>query len=400
MFKNRKIIILLALSLILIISAISIAKIPRGELSVIKRIAPFTGLRVGTLAARLTMWKGIIRMIIDRPLFGWGLETLQLKSPQYTSPDLYKLEEYRLLSRAHNELLHVAVTMGIFGLTAYLWLLFILFKWGLKFHRLIQNKTLKSLLDGALAGCIGYLVQMQFSFGVIAVTPLFWIFIGLIMTLGMVSLKNASPFPTIRWQFPERLNTQFFKVAFSAGIIIVFISLFVLALYPFMANYYEGQAKRYFQVGEWEKAFIAYHQAIRFNPQEDHYYNELGTKYYILALLVKDPQEKHLLLRKALIPLKKAKQIDPLAYAVHFNSANVYYSLALLGDKGAIFKAIESYKKAISIEPNYIRGYLYLADAYQQAGLKEKAIQSFRMALKIDPQNEAAQKALRRLLVR
>ena len=48
-------------------------------------------------------------------------------------------------------------------------------------------------------------------------------------------------------------------------------------------------------------------------------------------------------------------------------------------------EAIESYRKAIKIDPNYVDAYNNLGNALDGIGKKEEAIESYRKAIKIDP---------------
>ena len=52
---------------------------------------------------------------------------------------------------------------------------------------------------------------------------------------------------------------------------------------------------------------------------------------------------------------------------------------------GMIDKSIESYKKAISIKPDYIEAYINMGLAYQHLGKLEEAIEEFKKALLVKP---------------
>jgi len=56
-------------------------------------------------------------------------------------------------------------------------------------------------------------------------------------------------------------------------------------------------------------------------------------------------------------------------------------------DQGKLTEATEVFKLVISMYPNSSTGYISLADAYNKAGQKALAIENFKKALQLDPQN-------------
>ena len=58
---------------------------------------------------------------------------------------------------------------------------------------------------------------------------------------------------------------------------------------------------------------------------------------------------------------------------------------ALLKGQGKLEEAIESYKKAISIKPDYAEAYLNMGTVFQDQGKLEEAIESYKKAISIKP---------------
>ena len=56
-------------------------------------------------------------------------------------------------------------------------------------------------------------------------------------------------------------------------------------------------------------------------------------------------------------------------------------------DQGKVAEAVEVYKLAVAMYPNSASGYSSLGAAYQKAGQKSLAVQNFRRALELDPQD-------------
>jgi putative inorganic carbon (HCO3(-)) transporter len=134
----------------------------------------------GSTAQHLYIWKHVVQLIRARPLLGWGLETLGEVFP-YDRESLVRYFGIRpvTVDRAHNDLLQVTVSVGIPGALAYIgfWVLV-----GATAVRLWRRHTgpARLLAAGWLAGLVAYLIQAQFSFSTVALTPLVWLMAGAI----------------------------------------------------------------------------------------------------------------------------------------------------------------------------------------------------------------------------
>lgn len=132
----------------------------------------------GSAAQRLYTWKGTVQLVRTRPWLGWGLETLGEVFPydRRTMVPLFGLRPV-IIDRAHNDLLHVAVSVGAPGAMSYaaFWGLVVYSAW-----RLVQRteRSNRILASGWLAAVVAYLLQAQFSFSTVAVTPLVWLLAG------------------------------------------------------------------------------------------------------------------------------------------------------------------------------------------------------------------------------
>jgi tetratricopeptide (TPR) repeat protein len=72
----------------------------------------------------------------------------------------------------------------------------------------------------------------------------------------------------------------------------------------------------------------------------------------------------------------------------HFNLGNAYY------ESGKWKEAIESYKQAIRIDPDFAEAHHDLGVAYGELGKHEEAIKSFKQAIRIDPDYAEAHRNL------
>lgn len=132
----------------------------------------------GSTAQHLYLWGKTLDLIQKRPLLGWGLETLRRVFP-YQRQELVRVFGLRpvIIDRAHNDVLQVAVSIGIPGALAYVTFWILVLAAGARLARRVSGEA-RILSAGFLAGLVGYLVQVQFSFSAVEVTPLVWLLAG------------------------------------------------------------------------------------------------------------------------------------------------------------------------------------------------------------------------------
>lgn len=156
-----------------------------------RRVADFvqdTSQQTGTVGQRLWIWRGTLGAVAARPWFGWGLESLGRVFPQFEPPGRQAAGLTGLIiDRAHNDYLQVAVSSGVLGLAAYLWLL--LRAAGAAWRGLRSNGTSplqRSLLLALTAAAAAHLLAMGMNLSTVSESPSFWGFLGLIATLSTI----------------------------------------------------------------------------------------------------------------------------------------------------------------------------------------------------------------------
>ncbi|MGB4313251.1 MAG: O-antigen ligase family protein [Natronincolaceae bacterium] len=133
-------------------------------------------------AGRVFIWERVLKLISQRPLFGYGLETLGIVFTERFYCDV--VERYNrviIFDKAHNEYLHIAVTTGVPALMAYLYfVLNIVIK-------AIKNVGKNIMIIPLLCSVIGYLVQAFFNISVVSVAYVYWIALGMLsnITIGV-----------------------------------------------------------------------------------------------------------------------------------------------------------------------------------------------------------------------
>jgi O-antigen ligase len=127
-------------------------------------------------SGRLKIWEITWHVIQDHPIFGTGPENLKsiVHKEHKKEIDEYYRVKRTSFDKAHNEFLHIAAVSGIPSLIIYLSILILIFKENLKKMR--QDKIHFIVAIAVL----GYLIQAFFNISVIAVAPVYWIFLGFI----------------------------------------------------------------------------------------------------------------------------------------------------------------------------------------------------------------------------
>ncbi len=136
---------------------------------------------------RLTVTKDCLRMLKDRPLFGWGLGTFPTAYPPYQS-----FYSNIFVNEAHNDYMQFLVEMGLPGLAVMVWFVVVLFRGAWR-----KLKGGKLGVNGCLAlagwlGCVGILVHSFFDFNLQVAANAAWFYtLAAMVTAPAVSEPKA-----------------------------------------------------------------------------------------------------------------------------------------------------------------------------------------------------------------
>lgn len=135
---------------------------------------------------RIFIWVRVLDVIKHNPVWGVGLETLDLSLTREYGNEIRSFFGYdAIVDKAHNEYLHIAATCGIPALIAYLSFVSTTVNNGYR-----QIKT-NPLILPLFCSVIGYLVQAFFNISIVAVAPIFWIFLGVLAKPAPVSVLSS-----------------------------------------------------------------------------------------------------------------------------------------------------------------------------------------------------------------
>lgn len=179
-------ILLVEKRLLLSIIPIGIAGIYFLPDSIMRRIVSIGNFADSSNSYRIKMWQIAMEIIKDHPLAGVGFGHIPFKETFETY--IRTMPTYH----AHNTYLEIAAELGIPGLIAFLFLLFVVFKYGIQKLINQENRYIKIIAAGAFAGLGGLLTHGAVE-NVIYLTRIilyFWILIGLILTLMKIKKQE------------------------------------------------------------------------------------------------------------------------------------------------------------------------------------------------------------------
>ncbi|MFH1826375.1 MAG: O-antigen ligase family protein [bacterium] len=322
----------------------------------------------GAAGSRGETWKSAFRIIADYPVFGIGPEVLKMVFPRYET-DLFRFKEafHVKQDRCHNETFDVGVTKGLITFCLYIWLLYLFFAQGLaKMKKVNQNERL--LIAGLLSASLAFLIQNQFSFGVVAITSLFWVMWGMVMVVGEKTQAEGE-----RRQAIGNIKLEEVPWFPVAGVAIAALILIYISFFSFREDIHFKTGKTLMQMGQVPQAMAAFEKSLEVFPFEGGTISHLGIAYLNLA------RQKADYLQKGIAILNYGTKIDPYNADNYFLLTKIYLTVNKLAE--AESNALISLK----IDPYYAEVYLTLGIIYEEQGKLALAAANYEQAFFINP---------------
>lgn len=312
------------------------------------------GLR--SVESRLEIWPATLKMIAERPIFGYGQELFKESFEKFAPQKLLELEDiHNKADRAHNEILDLASSIGVVGLLSYLCLLFIVIKFGIK-------KYNNPLIFAGSTSLLVLFVNNMFEFSVTTNYTLWWLFLGIIVVLS--GEKRSVNLAILK----KRMTSYLFLIA--SVLIVLFISFFTI-IKPIVADYYYNDGQTPASSLLYFNAVDRFKMAAEANPYEI-YYDFRGAEFSLLgANNTLEDFYKNLLISQSEWFLQRAKNLGAENFAEFFHLKGRLMFLQNNPDSAIKFLIIASQKSPIDT------GILLdLAEAYMQ---KKSPIESMRI---------------------
>jgi O-antigen ligase/Flp pilus assembly protein TadD len=368
--------------------------------------------------SRLQEWGGALRLIGERPIVGWGLDTFRAEYPRVRSLLAVQLDP-AVAATPHNQWLYLSYAGGIPALLLYLALLVVLAWRTLAFLRDPTGDYARKLLVCLLAaGVVAYEAQSLFSFSLVTVTPLAAVLQG-----GLVALTRRAPSkplaPLVRRRSADLAPGTVVSMVLGIGLLLLSLPFLAEGVRQVMADRAEYAATRSTDLSA---ALRQFRRAASLSPRDPQYALSLGNAYYEASpddpTLVAEalaaywqghgrPAESDLEYSVARVQAATG-QLDSAEAGVRATLArDPYHALSLQLLASILLarpaasqhapEAVSRLKLALEIQPTNARSWVLLGQASELTGDTDAARYAYLQALRFDPANETAKSAIERL---
>ncbi len=362
--------------------------------------------------SRIFQYLAAIAIIKDYPAFGIGPDTIGIIYQKYLAK-VFSVQEsdggfwFPRQDRIHNDILDTAVTRGIFGLGTYVWVLWAFGRHIMKNYQRIHTQY-KLLLLGLLSGILSYLIQNQFSFGNTPIVSLFWVMMGMCLSIVKLNKTEGIVMADIRAletednqevmkpangkkklpehaQSPGKIVVPFRLICRWLGCSIALVAtgfalVFILRVYR--SDVYFEHGRRIIEYEKenlpmvTEKGLYCIRQAVLLNPYETFYRDELCRTYMQVALKTNNETW----IQKAYGEANNTLRLIPEHFMAFFHLGMIHQFLAERFGRNTIDSAITWYNKAIEADPFQSVFYSNLASVYTKKGDLDQAMKALHHA--------------------
>lgn len=318
----------------------------------------------GAAGSRTETWKSAFKIIADHPLFGIGPEVLKMVFPRYET-ELFRFKEafHVKQDRCHNETFDVPVTKGLISFFLYVWIIFTLFRVAFSKSKRASDPQ-RLMLAGLLAAILAYLVQNQFSFGVVAITSLFWVMWGMVMALGE---ERAAEKPT-------QLDWREIPWIPAAAVLAVALLLIYVSFFSFRSDVLFKAGKTYLETRNLPQAVEQLQASLKVYPFEGTTVSHLGIAYLNLGKI-----------DEAVKVLRYGNVVDPYNADNYYMLSKVYLSHYDRGAKEAMEEAVRYADIALKIDPYYAEEYETAGMIFERQGKTKEAAALYEKAFHVNP---------------
>lgn len=362
--RRNSIIIITILALILAVFFSFKGKLADSEVEFIRRLATIS-LSDGAVNNRLMVWRMALNDFKFHPLLGVGMENFDVIYNKYYTPDISE----NWFDRTHNVYLDQLMAGGIFGLAAYLAILFYLF------YLLFKNRREDYYRFAALFSLlIAYAIHNFFVFDTLNTSFLF------IFLVGLISFKEKDD--EAGAEKTVQPNNKAFNKVF-AGLIIVNIFVFYKLVYlPVKINHaiYNGY---YYVVADTFRSYESFKEALDYKFGSVEAAVQLNKMLDVLESEGANAQVKENYYKLDKEKLKSVSDDYPLEIKTKIYLGqlilNYYKDVKELDEAEALFK------ESMRLSPARVEPYYLLYNLYSKKGEKEKARASLEDLVKLLP---------------
>jgi putative inorganic carbon (HCO3(-)) transporter len=266
------------------------------------------------ITVRGIYYKAAFEGIKSSPIFGVGFENFRIIYPKYRQPEDSIYHKNVIPTMVHNGYIQLAMTNGIPALILYLALV------GMILFSLIKRKNYFFV-----AAIAGYMVQDLTGWLEIALTPFFWIILGLCSPTNGDQIKGYSLTKVIAW----------LCLAFTA-----FLSFDSINRLHADNIFYKAQVVKNYNLLD-----INIKEGLEFVSDDFYYYDLVGTLYLKQFAKTGDVDTY----KKSVVMLDRAHTLNPFDIYVLIHRLDIE-TMAL--KQGIISKPLELADKIIAMDKN------------------------------------------------
>jgi putative inorganic carbon (HCO3(-)) transporter len=335
----------------------------------------------GSVAARLTIWRASLELIVDRPVLGYGPDGMGLVFPRVYPPQLvYYQGRGLIVDRAHNLFLDWTLTTGVLGLAAELALLTTYFAAGWRAVQKTLGAETRLLLVACLTAVAGHTIGNLVSFNVTATATANWLLMALTVALSAPERSGGSDEAAHRstWQ-SHRWPALWLRLAIVAT---VGVAVAHANIRPSVADVAGRIFERRSAAGDWPGAIKASSRAVALWPTEPAHHLSLSWAHLQQAQVSGgDPLPS---LRQAEAQLLAARDLRPKDFRIWSALGELYGKWGNRWDKARLLMAHKAYGMATSLAPNLATLYAAWGVVYLEGGHSSQASTLFRRAVDLD----------------
>ena len=140
-----------------------------------------------TCDTRVGIYRNTLHMIAEHPFLGVGINTFSRSYSQYRTAQVEATNPTADGYYAHNNFLHMAGEMGLFGLATFLFFLFLVFQAAWKAFKKNKDPYLKAFAISVFAAIMAYLINglTETSLYHPRLVMIFWLMVGLALSFAL-----------------------------------------------------------------------------------------------------------------------------------------------------------------------------------------------------------------------
>lgn len=324
-------------------------------------------LNSGSSAVRISLWSSSFSAVKQR-WFGYGLDNQAEALISFYQPDWAINNKVNVVvDRGHNLILDHLLTLGVIGLSLFLFFYYLIFK------RLNENiKNDDTFLSKALwLALSAYLISLLFNFAVVTTSIYFWAYLALIVSLNFkTELKSEAEVKKLDW-----ISISLLSLAALLALVGIRREMKTLE-----ADYFFLSAKNLFFQGQVPAAILTFTYLDQANPIHNDYHYQLINWVFDNSRDFPDESSRYIALKQ----IEKydremsAAADDSWFYLLARTQTSVLLSDPLAADRTAL--------RLIEKSPHYPLLYFKLAKAEEYRSNPLAAQKYYQRALELLPE--------------